>query len=102
MCQMARRLSLSILGGIWMPGLLRRVDTMSGMVFHSYRLRMAACEARDRAIAAVDAQPDALVIPLDTAVAIIMSVASAEAFINELAESAAVRSSQDKKPPAHV
>jgi hypothetical protein len=61
---------------------------MAGMYFHSGHLLGIAREARDRAVAQVQANPDAL--PADTTVVIVLAAASTEAFINELAEMAAI------------
>jgi hypothetical protein len=61
---------------------------MPAMYGVSSRLMGFACEARDRARKETERQPDAS--PGDAAVAIIMSVVAAEAFINELAEAAVV------------
>lgn len=57
---------------------------MAGMYVHSAHLWLTACEARDRAVAAARANPDAW--PSDAIVAILLAAASAEAFINEFAE----------------
>jgi hypothetical protein len=52
------------------------------MFVHSGFLWGTACEARDRAIAFVRANPQAW--PSDSIVAILLAAASTEAFINEI------------------
>lgn len=61
---------------------------MPGIFVHSGVLFGTACDARDRAIAAV--QADSRVWPSDTIVAIVLAAAATEAFINELAETVAL------------
>jgi hypothetical protein len=56
---------------------------MAQYFFHAAVLWGMACEARDRA-AVIAQQPDAM--PTDVTVSIILSAASAEGFINEIAE----------------
>jgi hypothetical protein len=57
---------------------------MPGMDLHCGQVWCMACEARDRAIAAVSENPN--VWPTDAIVAIVLAAASTEAFINEFAE----------------
>jgi hypothetical protein len=51
---------------------------------HAAHIWLTACEARNRAIESVQKDPNAW--PSDSIVAIVLSAASTEAFINELAE----------------
>jgi hypothetical protein len=79
---------------------------MPEMFAHSGELFGAARDARDRAIAAVQANPQAW--PSDTIVAIILAAATTEAFINELTEWVAidrdrlVRQSNPISPELHA
>ena len=57
---------------------------MAVLYAHSVRVWLTACEARDRAREIVKTNPNSW--PSDAIVAIVLSAASTEAFINELAE----------------
>ena len=61
---------------------------MAVLYAHSAHVWLTACEARNRAIESVKKDPNAW--PSDSIVAVVLSAASAEAFINELAESIAM------------
>jgi hypothetical protein len=62
---------------------------MSVLYAHSAHIWLTACEARNRAIASVKANQSAW--PNDAIVAIVLSAASTEAFINELGELVAMK-----------
>lgn len=61
-----------------------RDQTMPVSYVHSAHIWLTACEARNRATEAVMKDPNAW--PTDSIVAILLSAAATEAFINELAE----------------
>ena len=59
---------------------------------HAASIWLTACEARNRAIDTVQKEPNAW--PMDSIVAIVLSAAATEAFINELAELIAMSNSR--------